>query len=210
MEKPETSTIQKSCNQKFDWFYNPVSLDQYKENYIRWLGGRLAKMPSLLVKAVDSFESVDDCTIHIVAHLTDYSISTLNKRITKGKIDNFGWMKPKYSVGRYFVLSRSSLLSALDEEQRLYHSTSSIGLAATKLGVGYQALSSLKLMTYTSRYKKYCSLLPLIILPVSGSRHICNRKIEAFLSSNGYEGKPFIKSPKDALNHDRKPALPAR
>lgn len=175
-----------------DWFMQPKDLVSYKESYKKWIEQKMAKVPRLLIKTINNFDSVDDCTVHAVSDLTDYSISTLNQRLKKTNLEKFLWMKPKYTVGQYFVLSRSSVVSSVDEERSLYQSTTPIAVAATRLGVAYVALSRIRWLAYSENHDKFCALLPLVEMPVSGKRHICNQKLGAFLDLHGHEGKPFI------------------
>lgn len=98
-----------------DWFVNPVSLEQYKADYIKNLS-KTSKTEAI----VNRFDSVDCVELNAISELVELSrgqVTTIFKKEAPPS-----WICDSLISKKDRVLSKSKLIELVKEERRIYHS----------------------------------------------------------------------------------------
>ncbi|MFI3273300.1 hypothetical protein [Vibrio sp.] len=161
-----------------DWFTNPLSLEQYKKDYLGWMS-ECGNVQSHIRLAIHNFSSTDHCTLHAVSELSGMNHSALLNRLKKEPDD---WLKVITGNKRSPIFSKSAVIAVVGKEKHLYQQTYSVHQVAVKLGYVVKGFRSA--MSHTP--DKFESIQPAIELPLSKKKRFFVDKVdELALKLNG-------------------------
>lgn len=161
-----------------EWFINPVSLEQYKKDYLQWIQGKV-NVQSHIKRAILNFGSTDHCTLHAVSDLSEMNHSALLNRLKKEPDE---WLQIIAGSQRSPIFSKSAVIAVIEREKYLYQQTYSVHLVAVKLGYAVNGFRS----AMRDSADKFESIQPAIELPLSKKKRFFIEKVdELALKLNG-------------------------
>lgn len=168
------------------WFTNPVSLNDYKIDYLRYISKRRGgkqnsgkgSVRSHVSRVINGFTSVDCITIHAIADLIECSDALTNSMLKN--IDELEWLEVTGGTDKVPVFSKIQVNNAVQLERKLYNQSCSILQASIIMNMPVATLRSY--LFSPDRSPAYSDLQPLISMHISKTRRVSRQRIAAHIA----------------------------